>query len=209
MATRSKSALYKAVGDPDGVRNRILAAAKSEFAAHGLRGVSVRDIATGAKTTAAMINYYFGGKQGLYHEVVEQALGPLLVRLGGVMQEASGEDDLAPRLSVLYFDFLSKERELQQLLLREVLDSSEVLPAIVLRHLVPLRTMFEGRFGTGDAAFQAAVSLFSSVAGYFLYAPLLAELTGQDPLSAKSLRQRRKHVVELADHLSTWYKDHK
>ena len=200
--------MYRSIksDEKDGVRERILAAAKTEFAAHGLRGVSVRDIASQAKTTAAMINYYFGSKQGLYYEVVEQALGPLLVRLGGVMQENTEEDDLAPRLAVLYFDFLSEERDLQQLLLREVLDSSEVLPAIVLRHLVPLRSMFEGRFGGGDEAFQGAISLFGAVAGYFLYAPVVAELTGTDPLTIQGLRRRRRHVVDLADQLASLYR---
>lgn len=185
----------------DGVRERILLAAKSEFAAHGLRGVSVRNIAGRAGTTAAMINYYFRSKQGLYHEVVEQALGRLLVRLAGLMQENPDEEDLPPRLAALFFDFLAGERELQQLLLREVLDSTEVMPVIVMRHLAPLRSMFKGRFGKGDAGFQISISLFGAVAGYFLYAPVVAELTGADPLAPERLRRRRKHVIDLAEQL--------
>lgn len=183
------------------VRQRILNAAKTEFAAHGLKGASVRAIGNRAGTTPAMINYYFRGKELLYHEVVEVALGGLLGRLSKAMT-VEGEDDLAVRLAGAYFDFLSEERELQRLFVREVLEGSKTLPSMVRRHLLPIRAMVIDRFGPEDSAFQSAISLFGAVAGYFLYAPVLAELSGADPLCPENLARRRRHILEAAGALS-------
>ena len=184
-----------------GVREQILAAAKTEFARLGLRGASVRAIAGGAGVTPAMINYHFQGKLGLYKEVVEAALEGLMVHLAGALV-SDKRGGLAPALAGAYFDFLCEERELQRIMVHEVLAGGGVLPAIVQRHLLPLRTLLQGRFGKGQRTFQSAVTLFGAVAGYFLYAPVLAEITGEDPLDEAALARRRRHVVALAKDLS-------
>jgi len=56
---------------PDANRARIIAAALKEFAARGIKGASMDSIAARTRTTRAMINYYFGGKEKLYLEVLE------------------------------------------------------------------------------------------------------------------------------------------
>ena len=183
------------------VREQILAAAKTEFARLGLRGASVRGIASGAGVTPAMINYHFQGKLGLYKEVVEAALQGLMVHLSGALLPDK-RGGLGPALAGAYFDFLCQERELQRIMVHEVLAGGGVLPAIVQRHLLPLRALLQGRFGKGQRTFQSAVTLFGAVAGYFLYAPVLAELTGEDPLEEAALARRRRHVVALARDLS-------
>jgi TetR/AcrR family transcriptional regulator len=53
-------------------RSRILAAATPLFARHGLNGVSVRSLASAAKVNLSMISYHFGGKEGLYAEILKQ-----------------------------------------------------------------------------------------------------------------------------------------
>lgn len=60
------------IGDRDDpTREKIKAAAQRLFSAHGLDGVSVRDIvkAAGAKNGASL-HYYFGSKEGLITELV-------------------------------------------------------------------------------------------------------------------------------------------
>jgi len=52
-------------------RSRILAAATPLFARHGLNGVSVREVASAAGVNLSMISYYFGGKEGLYAEILK------------------------------------------------------------------------------------------------------------------------------------------
>lgn len=53
-------------------RSRILAAATPMFARQGLNGVSVRALASAAGVNLSMISYHFGGKEGLYAEILKQ-----------------------------------------------------------------------------------------------------------------------------------------
>ncbi len=56
--------------DADRTRQRILDAALAEFAEKGTAGARVRSIAERAGVNSQLISYYFGGKEGLYQEVV-------------------------------------------------------------------------------------------------------------------------------------------
>ena len=49
----------------------MLAAATPMFARHGLNGVSVRSLASAAGVNLSMISYHFGGKEGLYAEILK------------------------------------------------------------------------------------------------------------------------------------------
>ena len=51
------------------IRERLLDAAEELFAEHGFNGASVRDITTKANGNVAAVNYHFGSKENLYHEV--------------------------------------------------------------------------------------------------------------------------------------------
>lgn len=179
------------------VREGILAAARAEFAANGRRGVSVRAIAKRAGVTAAMINYYYGTKQALYDVVVEHAQARLFNGIATALR-TTPEAELPAQIAAVYFDFLSGERELQQLLLREVMEDGEGVQQLVHKYVAPMRALFENKFGSDDDTYQAAISLFGVVAGYFLYAPVLGALREEDPLSDERLAQRRAHVMKVA-----------
>ena len=51
-------------------KTRILQAAVDLFELHGVRGASIRDICSKADANIAAVNYYFGGKDALYAEVI-------------------------------------------------------------------------------------------------------------------------------------------
>jgi AcrR family transcriptional regulator len=59
--------------DRERTRQEILAAAREEFAEHGLSGARVDAIAARTNTVKRMIYYYFGSKEGLYLAVLEEA----------------------------------------------------------------------------------------------------------------------------------------
>lgn len=183
----------------DDVRARILAAGRAEFAEHGFGAGSVRTIGERAGVTAAMINYYFGGKRGLYDAVVAEAQARLVERLSAA---ASGDHaGLAARLAGAYFDFLAEDTELQRILVREVLDGGGSVKRTGAAYVKPLRAMFEEHFGGRDEAAQLAISVFGAIAGYFLYEPLLGDFLGKDPRSPRALARRRQHVIRLAKRL--------
>jgi AcrR family transcriptional regulator len=60
--------------DADATRKAILAAAKKHFARSGYEGAFLRDIAVDAGVDAALINRYFGSKEGLFAEVLKRAI---------------------------------------------------------------------------------------------------------------------------------------
>jgi AcrR family transcriptional regulator len=59
--------------DADATQKRILAAAKAEFARHGLGGARVDTIAERANANKRMIYHYFGSKEDLFQAVLEDA----------------------------------------------------------------------------------------------------------------------------------------
>ena len=54
--------------------DRILEAARGEFAQHGFGGARLQDIAARAKLSHPTLLYHFGSKEGLYAAVIEQAM---------------------------------------------------------------------------------------------------------------------------------------
>lgn len=63
------------------VRERLLSAARELFLRYGYRAVSSRQIGAAAGVNFAMIRYYFGGKPGLYREILQSVLPPQIAGL--------------------------------------------------------------------------------------------------------------------------------
>jgi AcrR family transcriptional regulator len=63
--------------DPEAVRADILKVATDEFAARGLSGARIDEIARKTKASKRMIYYYFGDKEGLYQAVLERVYSSL------------------------------------------------------------------------------------------------------------------------------------
>ena len=54
---------------------RLLDAASEEFARHGYAGARIRHIVDAAQVNLAAVNYYFGGKEGLYRATLRFLAG--------------------------------------------------------------------------------------------------------------------------------------
>jgi AcrR family transcriptional regulator len=105
MATSADQAESPRRLDPERTRAGIMAAAREEFAAHGLSGARVDAIAARTNTAKRMIYYYFGSKEGLYLAVLEAAYADIRA------QESLLELELCPpveailRLIAFTFDY--------------------------------------------------------------------------------------------------------
>jgi len=91
----------RARGRPKGasagqVRERLLRAARELFLRYGYRAVSSRQIGAAAGVNFAMIRYYFGGKPGLYREILQ---GVLPAPIAGALQMGGSPPKLADILS--------------------------------------------------------------------------------------------------------------
>src|SRR5689334_15853443 len=115
MPERRANAGPKRKRDAAATREAILEAATRRFATHGYERAGVREIAGDAGVTAALVNRYFGSKEGLFAEAIERALdmGHLLSgrrsdladHLARVMvygHEGSGERGHVPLLLLLH-----------------------------------------------------------------------------------------------------------
>src|ERR1700704_5119866 len=78
------------------VREKLLGAARELFPRYGYRAVSSRQIGAAAGVNFAMIRYYFGGKPGLYREMLQGVLPPEITE---AMQGGRGGPKLADILS--------------------------------------------------------------------------------------------------------------
>jgi AcrR family transcriptional regulator len=70
--------------DAEDVRKKLLDAARELFPRYGYRGVSSRQIGAAAGVNFAMIRYYFGGKPGLYREMLQGVLQPARVTIDAI-----------------------------------------------------------------------------------------------------------------------------
>jgi len=73
MSAKSRKDEPKRTQDPEGTRREILAVAMAEFGRHGYGGARVDRIAEATRTSKRMLYYYYGGKEGLYLSVLEEA----------------------------------------------------------------------------------------------------------------------------------------
>src|SRR5258708_1445739 len=77
MAVRKRRGRGRpSAGEAEDVRKKLLDAAGDLFPRYGYRGVSSRQIGAAAGVNFAMIRYYFGGKPGLYREMLQGVLQP-------------------------------------------------------------------------------------------------------------------------------------
>lgn len=94
----SKRAQTARPRDAEATRYAILTSARKAFARSGYDGAGLRDIAAGAGVTAMMVNRYFGSKQQLFAEVVEQTMTQGSLIAGGIMDRPKPGRALAEAL---------------------------------------------------------------------------------------------------------------
>ena len=100
--------------DSKATKERILAAATTEFAAHGVAGARVDRIAAAAEANKRAIYDYFGDKKTLFQAVVER----MLSRCVEAVPMAGDLTDYARRL----FDYHTANPEALRLLMWEALE---------------------------------------------------------------------------------------
>ncbi|CAN5702626.1 hypothetical protein BH24ACI5_BH24ACI5_17270 [soil metagenome] len=93
-------------GEP-GTRDRLFAAAATEFAARGFAGANVDRIAAAARVNKAMLYYHFKSKAGLYHEILRDMFQAVAARIG---DGTAARPEPAARIRALV-DAIAREAE--------------------------------------------------------------------------------------------------
>jgi AcrR family transcriptional regulator len=101
----------KRARDADATRQRILKAAKAEFAKLGLGGARVDTIADRAKANKRMIYHYFTGKDDLFRAVLADAYEDIRSAERRLDLQAMEPEDAIRRLVEFTFDYYLKNPE--------------------------------------------------------------------------------------------------
>ncbi len=117
-------------GSAGNVRERLLQAARELFLRYGYRAVSSRQIGTAAGVNFAMIRYYFGGKPGLYREILQ---GALPAQLQGFQAQADGGAAQLPDILENIVRVWAANPWIAGFVLREVLVPGGPMRAMFLR----------------------------------------------------------------------------
>ncbi|MBH1934992.1 TetR/AcrR family transcriptional regulator [Streptomyces sp. AV19] len=145
-------------GDGPGARERIVAAARAEFAERGYDGASIRAIAKGAGVDPALVHHYFGPKERVFAASVELGFAPALAA-PDVVQEG-GREDVGERLTRFVLGVWEDPATREPLLAIVRSAVANETAAAVFRELVTERLMLPiaGLLGVPDARLRAELA---------------------------------------------------
>jgi AcrR family transcriptional regulator len=123
-----------AVGDVE-TRERLIDASARLFAERGFSKVTVREICRRARANVAAVNYHFGGKQGLYDEIVNSAIRTMQ-KTTDEIRKAGTDEPPEEQLATFVRIFLSRVMEhrdgwIHQLMTREISDPTPALDRVI------------------------------------------------------------------------------
>ncbi|MCU0847681.1 MAG: TetR/AcrR family transcriptional regulator [Spirochaetes bacterium] len=129
-------------------RERILTAAKVEFAEKGFDGARMGSIAKRAEANQALIHYYFESKENLYVEVLHRLLG---VNLSQIIHDTVEKLRLGPAegLYAAIYVIVNSQletggRDYHRILSREVAEGGGHLDSILQQYIMPRLNLIEG-----------------------------------------------------------------
>lgn len=196
-------------GEPERTRNAILQAAIQEFANEGVAGARTDAIARAAGVNKALLYYYFKDKETLHGAVLDHVFSGLAARMDQVLKQP-----LPPREKILayakaHFDYIAASPIYPKLVQREMMRAgrggSPHIRRIVDHYLRPVEQKLVGvvRQGIASGEFRKVdplhfvLSLVAMNVFYFGSAPMIALITGQDPLAPPLVAARRAAVLDL------------
>ena len=194
--------------DPAATQRKLLTAARREFAACGLAGARVDEIAARAGVNKQLVYHYFGDKDALYLAVLEWVYEEIRAQERKLNLEGLPPQRAIKKLIESSFDYLARHPDFIVLLndenrggARHVRNSGKLeamhSPLVSMVSKILKQGVRAGTFRKG----VNPVHLYISIAGlsYFFFSntPTLSAIFGRDLSSATAKRARRKHVVDL------------
>ena len=194
--------------DPEGMRLRILEAAKQEFAAHGLAGARVDRIAAEAGANKRMLYYHVGNKEDLYLAVLEGAYEKIRVEERGLDLEHLDPPEAIERLIEFTWNYFIRNPEFLALLNTENLAKAKHLkrstkvksmhsPFVEMIRTVVTRGVEGGDFPVAVDPVQLYISIAALCFFYLSNSATLSVIFGRDLLKKEARDERLDHMVAL------------
>jgi AcrR family transcriptional regulator len=193
--------------DPEKTRQDIIAVSTGEFAAKGLSGARIDEIAERTRTSKRMIYYYFGSKEGLYLAVLEDAYRRIRQIESELDLEHLPPEEALAELVRFTFDYQNANPDFIRLVMNENMHRGEFLKQskIVQKLNVPaidaVRRVYErgraaGTFRDGidpiDLHMSISALCFFNVANRYTFSTIF----GRDMTSARAVAARRQSIVD-------------
>ncbi len=194
--------------DPEGTRLRLLAAATSEFAAHGYEGARVERVVLAAGVTTRMLYHYFGDKERLYAAVLEAAYAELRAGERRLDLDAGAPDEALERLVRYTFDFFQNNHVFVRLTQGEnLLSGRHARASHTIREMSqPLidgidrlieRGAAAGAFAARPDPLQLYISIVALSAHHINNRHTLGAVFGRDLAEPEWINARREHAVAM------------
>src|SRR5579871_3654831 len=194
--------------DPEGMRSRILEAAKEEFSTHGLAGARVDRIAAKAGANKRMLYYHVGKKDELYLTVLEGAYEKIRAEERGLDLEHLDPPDAIERLIEFTWNYFLENPEFLALLNTENLAKARHLkrstkvksmhsPFVEMIRTVVRRGVQSGDFVVAVDPVQLYISIAALCFFYLSNSATLSVIFGRDLLNEEARDERLDHMVAL------------
>jgi len=185
-------------------RDRLLDVAAVLFAEHGFDNVTVRDTCAKASANIAAINYHFGGKAGLYDEVLRRAIRIMQatteeIRRAGEHQPPDARLEAAIRIFLMRVA-TTRHKWIHQLMLREVANPTPsfnmVLNDVLKPRMAYVRDAIAGIMGCppGDPRVAMCVMSVQAQLLAIVNSPLANRLDSP-PLTAERAGMLARHIA--------------
>ncbi len=191
-------------------RQQLLEAASAVFAERGFRAATVRQICQRANANVAAVNYHFGGKAGLYAEVLRHAHRCAEERHPNV---SVSPKRLTParELEIFVHAFLQRLFDegrtawLGKLMSREMVEPTAALDAVVEEQIQPnsrrLQDLLRRLLGPRSSAEQVRLCEMSVVSQCLFYhhcRPVISRLFPGFDFGPKALRRLAAHITRFS-----------
>ncbi len=191
------------------IRNRILDAAGGVFAECGYRNATVRRICEQAGVNIAAVNYYFGGKEKLYFEVLRywhefaiRKYPPLL----DLSEGATPEEQLRAFICSLLFRMLDKGKPawFGKLMAREMAHPTKAFDQMVREVMRPLNKLLASivqKIIRTPVSEEGITFCCTSIIGqcvYYYNANYIAQLFRRDMSSPEEIERIADHILQFS-----------
>jgi AcrR family transcriptional regulator len=208
MARDTSPAGEERLRDADRSQSTILAAARDEFAEHGLGGARVDRIAERAGLNKRLIYYYFADKETLFQAVLEQTYRDIREQERKLHLTDLEPETAVRRLIEFTWDYYLAHPEFITLLnsanlhkARHLAESKRARelnsPLIETLAAVLERGRRTGRFRGGVDPVQLYVSIAGLAYFYLSNSYTLSAIFGRDLLSPKARSERLSHMTDV------------
>jgi TetR/AcrR family transcriptional regulator len=173
--------------------DRILEAARGEFAQHGY-AARLQDIAERAGLTHPTLLYHFKSKERLYAAVIEQAMLDWAAMTSHAVSLAPGGFERVAALVEAGMEFFATHHDFVVIWRREAIEGGGRLEDAMAEHMRPFldravrfleREVAAGRLREHDPV-ELMQLVYGAVSTYFSDAGFRARLSGSDPLAPEA-----------------------